>query len=172
MEKEEILLEKLQTLTQKEVSLSSLCSNLEIEEYELLGLVRKLREDGINILTKKHDDDIYLYNLGEKENNKENETTFKTDKNREFKFVAISDTRIGSKSQQLSILNDIYQKASELGYNNVIHCGNITEGLYPTNHEYADSTFLDDSQIQVDYITKNYPKFENIKTYFITGTKD
>lgn len=172
MENEEILLEKLQTLTQKEVSLSSLCSTLELEEYELLGLVRKLKEDGINILTKKHDDDIYLYNLGEKENNKENETTFKTDSNREFKFVAISDTRIGSKSQQLSILNDIYQKANELGYDTVIHCGNITEGLYPVNHEYADSTFLDDSQIQVDYITKNYPKVGNIKTYFITGTKD
>ena len=168
----EILLEKIKSLTLKEISLETLCKALEIEEYEVLGLVRQLREDGINILTKKHDDDIYLLNLGEKENNKENETTFKTNDNHEFKFVAISDTRIGSKSQQLSILNDIYEKASNLGYNTVIHCGNITEGLYPTNHDYSDTTFLDDSQIQVDYITKNYPKFDDIKTYFITGTKD
>ena len=168
----EILLEKIKTLTLKEVSLETLCKALEIEEYEVLGLVRQLRKEGINILTKKHDDDIYLLNLGEKENNKENETVFKTDDSHEFKFVAISDTRIGSKSQQLSILNDIYEKASDLGYNIVIHCGNITEGLYPTNHDYSDTTFLDDSQIQVDYIAKNYPKFDDIKTYFITGTKD
>jgi len=168
----ELLLEKLKYLTLKETSLNSLCESLEIEEYEVLGLVSQLRKDGINIITKKHDDDIYLLNLGEKEKNKENETTFKTDDSHEFKFVAISDTRIGSKSQQLSILNDIYEKADELGYNTVIHCGNITEGLYPTNHDYSDTTFLDDSQIQVDYISKNYPKFDNIKTYFITGTKD
>lgn len=131
----EILLEKLKSLTLKEVSLETLCKALELEEYEVLGLVRQLRKDGINILTKKHDDDIYLLNLGEKEKNKDNETAFKTDNSNEFKFVAISDTRIGSKSQQLNILNDIYEKASDLGYNTVIHCGNITEGLYPTNHD-------------------------------------
>ncbi|MBQ3021061.1 MAG: metallophosphoesterase family protein [Bacilli bacterium] len=170
METEEIIT-KLKSLTEKEISLSTLCKELEIPEYEVLGLVRELRNDGTNILIKKHDDDMYLYNLGEKENIK-NETTFKTDENNEFKFVAISDTRIGSKSQQLSILNDIYQKASELGYNTVIHCGNITEGLYPSNNEYSETTFLDDSQIQVDYITKNYPKYDKIKTYFITGAKD
>ena len=89
-----------------------------------------------------------------------------------FKFIVISDTRIGSKSQQLSILNDIYQKASEMGINNVIHCGNLTEGLYSSTSEYSDSTFLDDSQIQIDYIAKNYPKYDSIKTYFITGPKD
>ena len=168
----EILIEKIKSLTLKEISLSSLCSTLEADEFEILGIISSIRKDGINIVTKKHDDDIYLLNLGEKENRKKNETSFNTDNNNEFKFVAISDTRIGSKSQQLSILNDIYEKANELGYNTVIHCGNITEGLYSANHDYADSTFLDDSQIQVDYITKNYPKFDNIKTYFITGTKD
>ena len=171
MGKEE-LLEKIKEITQKETSLSNICEKLELSEYEILGLVRELRNDGLNILTKKHDDDIYLYNLGEKDNNKSNIFSFKTDDNNEFKFVAISDTRVGSKSQQLSILNDIYQKAEELGYKNVIHCGNFTEGLYPGKHDYADSTFLDDSQIQIDYITQNYPKYEGIKTYFITGVKD
>ena len=142
MENEEIL-EKLKELTQKEVSLSNLCSTLELSEYEVLGLVRKLHSDGINILTKKHDDDIYLLNLGEKEYNNEEEFNFKTDDNNEFKFVVISDTRIGSKAQQLNILNDIYQKAGEMGYKNIIHCGNFTEGLYSSKHEYANSTFLD-----------------------------
>lgn len=168
----ENILEKLKLLTQKELSLTTLCEKLELKEYELLGLIRKLRKEGINILIKKHDDDIYLLNLGEKENKKDNNLSFKTNDENMFKFVAISDTRIGSKSQQLKILNDIYQKANDMGYHTIIHCGNITEGLYSSKNEYSESTFLDDSQIQIDYITKNYPCFENIKTYFITGVKD
>ena len=60
MENNEIL-EKLQSLTQKEVSLSSLCKSLEMEELEILGFVNQLKEDGINIILKNHDDDIYLY---------------------------------------------------------------------------------------------------------------
>ena len=170
MDNEKIM--KLQELTAKEISLSDVCSVLELKEYEVLGLVSSLRTDGVNILVKKYDDDIYLYNLGEKEKKHKNEIAFETDEENEFRFVAISDTRIGSKSQQLSILNDIYEKAQEMGFNTVIHCGNITEGLYSAKHEYADSLFLSDSQIQVDYITQYYPKFEGIKTYFITGTKD
>lgn len=171
MNNEEIV-ENLKILTEKEISLTSLCEQLELSEYEVLGLVKEIRDDGTNILIKKHDDDVYLYNLGEKELNRDNETSFKTDKNNEFKFVVISDTRIGSKSQQLSILNDIYLKAIDMGYNSVIHCGNFTEGLYSSKSEYSESTFLDDSQIQIDYITKNYPKYDDIKTYFITGVKD
>lgn len=171
MENKELLI-KLQELTRKEVSLSSICKALELKEYEVLGLIKQLRDDGINITTKKRDDDIYLLNLGEKENKKGNKIEFSTDEENEFKFVVISDTRIGSKSQQLSILHDIYDKAAELGYNKVIHCGNLTEGLYPQTHEYADSVFLSDSQIQVDYVVKNYPQVEGIKTYFVTGVKD
>ena len=81
----EALLEKLKTLTLKEISLTNVCKVLELSEYELLGLVRELRTEGINILIKKHDDDIYLLNLGEKENNKEKEISFKTNDSNEFK---------------------------------------------------------------------------------------
>ena len=50
----EILLEKLQSLTSKEVSLASLCKTLEMEELEILGFVNQLKNDGINIIIKKH----------------------------------------------------------------------------------------------------------------------
>lgn len=49
----ENILEKLKLLTQKELSLTTLCEKLELKEYELLGLIRKLRKEGINILIKK-----------------------------------------------------------------------------------------------------------------------
>lgn len=166
------LLNQLTNLTKKEVSLSVLCEALELNEYEVLALIRQLRLDGINILTQIRDDDIYMFNHGERELEEENTYKFHTDENNEFKFVAISDTRFGSKYQQLSILNDIYTKAYDLGYKNVILCGNISEGLYPLTNIYSESNFLDDTLTQIDYITQSYPYIEGMKTYFITGIKD
>lgn len=171
MNKEE-LKSKLKLLTKKEISITKLCELLELNKWEVLYLIANLKEEGILISKKQKDDDIYLYNHGEKNLNDDEIFTFDTDENHEFKFVAISDTRIGSKYQQLTILNDIYEKASQMGYSHVIHCGNLTEGLYPVRNNYNDTTFLDDSQIQVDYVVQNYPSIEGITTYFITGTKD
>lgn len=145
----EVLKNKLRRLCSKEKNISDLCSELNLNEYELLALVSELRNDGINISTKVYDDDLYLFDLGEREYQDEFNYNISTDENNEFKFVAISDTRFGSKSQQLSILNDIYYKAYELGYKNVIHCGNITEGLYSISNIYADTIFLDDTLRQV-----------------------
>lgn len=168
----ELMMEKLRKLCSKERNIFDLCTELKLNDYEILYLVRELRSNGINIVTKVYDDDLYLFDNGERENKDEYNYSLSTDVNHEFKFVAISDTRFGSKSQQLSILNDIYSKAYELGYMNVIHCGNVTEGIYPISNVYADSVFLDDTLRQVDYIIRYYPKVEGMKTYFITSSKD
>lgn len=167
------LLEKLKKLSEKEISLSMLCKELKLNAYEILALAGELRKEGINIQSKKLDDDIYMFNRGEVEVKEENNYAFVTDENGEFKFVAISDTRFGSKAQQLSILNDIYTKAYEMGYKHIIHCGNITEGLHPTVLSYNDNpNFLDDTLRQIDYIIKYYPHIDGIQTYFLTGYKD
>lgn len=166
------LLESIKNLTEKEISLSQVSEYLKLNEFEILGLLRELRQEGINIGIQKKDDDIYLFNHGERELNKDNRYQFYTDENNEFKFVAISDTRLGSKYQQLTILNDIYLKAYEMGYRNVILCGNISEGLFSVTNTYSDTNFLADTLEQVDYITQYYPYVEGMKTYFITGTRD
>jgi len=171
MDKEK-LKNRLRTLCSKGKNIFDLCNELKLNEYEILALVRELRSDGINISTKVYDDDLFLFDKGERESKYEYNYDLTTDENHEFKFVAISDTRFGSKSQQLSILNDIYYKAYELGYMNVFHCGNITEGLYPISNIYADTLFLDDTLRQVDYVTKYYPSIPGMKTYFITSSKD
>jgi len=170
MEKE--ILNKIIEYTEKEISLSELSELLELNEYEVLGKIRDLRLDGTNIVLQRRDDDIYLLNRGERELIENNSYKFETDENNEFKFIVISDTRIGSKSQQLSILNDIYLKGYEMGYRNVIHLGNISEGLYSMTNVYSESNFLDDSLTQVDYIISHYPYIDGMKTYFITGQKD
>ena len=149
------LLDKLKELAKKEISLNDLCKILNLNEYEILSLVAELRKEGISIITKRKDDDIYMFNDGEKDPLEENSYSFKTNDKHELSFVVISDTRFGSKSQQLSILNDIYTNASKMGIKNVLHCGNISEGLYSINNKYAHTLFLDDTWIQVNYIAEN-----------------
>ena len=95
MEKREML-EKIKELTTKEISLSDISQVLKINEYEVLALIRELRQLGINIVTQQRDDGIYMYNQGEKELTDDNSYQFFTDEEHEFKFVPISDTRFGS----------------------------------------------------------------------------
>lgn len=170
MTKEEQL-NKIIELTQKKVNILQIAKELEINEFVILNLIKELRNKGINITSQLNDDGLYFFNLGETET-KDKTFSVQTNEKNEYKFVAISDTRIGSKFQQLNILYDIYQKAKEMGFNNVILCGNITEGLYSIKDKYAEDNFLDDSLKQIEYIKNYFPKIDGMTTYFVTGAKD
>lgn len=163
--------EKLLKLIKKEKSVEAVARSLEISETQVLGLVNLLKEQGINIVEQKKNGGIYIINQGESRESLASKD-FETDDNREFRFLLISDTRLGSKYQQLSELNNLYQIADEMGIDTVIHCGNLSAGLYPIKSPYADTNFADDTQEQIDYIVENYPYVEGIKTYFITGKTD
>ncbi|MBR2678476.1 MAG: metallophosphoesterase family protein [Bacilli bacterium] len=153
----------------KEKHISQVSNALGLRPYEILGLVYDLKDSGFNIIAKEYDDGFHLLNQGDQIDQDISHYEFETDDNNEFKFVAISDVRLGSKSQQLGILKDIYKKAQEQGINNVIVCGNISAGLKPIDTE---SNFIIDTQAQIDYIVNNYPHVEGIKTYFVSGKLD
>ena len=171
MEKEydEVLVSNLLRLLKKERNIKDIKEELELSEIEVLGMVKHLIEEGNNIIVKEYSDGLHLINQGDF-TREANTYSFKTDDKNEFKFVAISDVRLGSKSQQLGILNDIYKKALELDIHNVIVCGNISAGLKPITD--IESNFIDDTQAGIDYIINNYPKYEGITTYFISGKLD
>ena len=162
-------IDKLLELTKKEKNIEVVASALEISVYELLGLVRDLVDSGVNIIVKQYDDGIHLLNQGDIIDKDISTYSFETDDSNEFNFVAISDVRLGSRYQQLAILNDIYRKAADMGINKVIICGNISAGLKPITDE---TNFVTDSQAQVDYIAANFPNYPGITTYFISGKLD
>lgn len=167
---EKEIISQLLELIKKEKNIDTVVETLDISELEVLGYVHMLKEKGYNIIVKQYDDGIHLLNQGDMVDKDVSKYSFSTDEDNEFKFVAISDTRLGSKSQQLTILNDIYRKAQEMGIHNVILCGNISAGLKPMTD--TESNFIDDTQAQIDYIVSNYPKYKGIKTYFISGKLD
>ena len=159
-------------LVEKENALSNICKRMDLNPYEVLGLANYLKSIGLNIVIKKTYNDIFMVNMGDLEYHEKTIHNFTTDDSNEFKFIVISDTRLGSKSQQLSILNDIYKKGHNMGYNTVFLCGNISAGLYPITDTYADTNFVFDTQSQIAYIVENYPYIYDMKTYFITGKLD
>lgn len=170
MEYSKELIDKFLELIKKERHISVISNTLQLTDFEVLGLAHDLIESGMNIIVKQYDDGFHLLNQGDIIDKEISTYSFETDDLNEFKFVAISDTRLGSKSQQLSILNDIYKKAKEQGISNVILCGNISAGLKPMAD--TESNFIYDTQAQIDYIINNYPKYDGIKTYFISGRLD
>ena len=146
-------IDKFLEYIKKERHISAVSNLLGKSDFEIIGLVRDLIESGINIIVKQYDDGFHLLNQGDIINKDISTYNFTTSETNEFSFVAISDTRLGSKSQQLAILNDIYRKAQNQGIKNVILCGNISSGLKPMTD--TESNFIDDTQAQIDYIVAN-----------------
>lgn len=170
---EETINKFLKLINKQEKSVArDIAPEMGMTKLEVMGLVYYLRNNGINIAENPTIDDVYILNNGDKKYVEKNFYNVSSDDNDEFKFLAIADTRLGSKSQQLSLLNALYLEAHERGFNNVILCGNISAGLYKLDNEYAETNFINDSFGQIDYIASHYPKVDGMKTYFITGATD
>ena len=168
----EELLEKLKLLALKEKSLESLSNDLGISELEVLGLLSKLKDEKVNISPYVKDEGIAVLNQGDYGVKHLDRYRFNNNDSHEYDFLVISDTRFGSTYQQLTVLNDLYLKAYDRGINNVLLCGNLTEGLYGPSNENHKFLFLKDTFQQINYVVDNYPKIEGMNTYFILGPKD
>ena len=93
---------------------------------------------------------------------------FKTDENNEFKFVVISDTRIGSKSQQLSILNDIYEKAEKAIYTEGACFLNVLAPC-PRGWGYNTEDLMEINKLAVE--TCYWPLYEVIDGRYVVNYK-
>ncbi len=170
MDKEQLL--QLKEEIQKQRSLPYLSKVLELEETEVLGLVHRLKEQKYNISTMRKNNIIYIKDFGDAGLEIAQPFYLSTNK-KEVKIGIVSDTRLCSIYQQLSILNDIYKKAFEYGVTDMFHCGDISEGIYSGKSElYNESLFLHGEYEQGRYIAENYPYVKSITTHFITGDHD
>lgn len=177
MEKEvkevkEVNVEELKEFIKKERTISQIQKTFDISEYDVMGYIYELKKQGLNIVNVRKDNDVTIINLGDRNLNNDNSYNLDVGENNSINIGVVSDTRLCSKFQQLSILNDVYIKAHEEGIKHILHCGNISEGLYSPKSPYYDSLFEYDTYQQANYIINNYPYIEGIKTYFITGDQD
>lgn len=141
-----------------------MCEALEINEYELIGMVEKLKEEG-NLVDYVNGEIIIL----KKPVNQEKIYEIPNDLEK-LKLLLISDTHLCSKFDRLDILRYLYDKAEELGVKHVLHSGDFTDGR-STRPEQVYELKEPSYQGQVDYCVSKYPQFSG-KTYVIQGNHD
>lgn len=159
------LLEKLiNYLTKKKKPyVQNVAKDLEIEEYEVYGLVEILKKKG------------YLFDIFEGQINKvkpiKETGIYKIPNNLDhIRLLMISDTHLASKYDRIDILNYLYEKAKDKKTNYILHSGDLTEGLSDRPEQIyslKEASYIG----QRDYAIEKYPK-SDIPTYLISGNHD
>ena len=162
MEKE--LINKLKYLINKKKSLQEICDILELKDYEVIGIVELLKQDG----------ELVDYINGQvvklKKPIKSDEIYQIPNKMEHLKLLLLSDTHLGSKYDRVDILRYLYARAEDENVNYVLHSGDLTEGLSgrPQQlYEIKEASYIG----QRDYAIEKYPQ-SNIPTYMISGNHD
>ena len=154
-----------------------LLKRFNISFLEFNGIIYELKQEGYNIQKYVEEDEelktTWYKNWGHSKLG--DPMNYKIiDNDDEIRIMLISDTRLGSIYQQLSIINQCYELAHEMGVKYVFHNGDISEGEY--RGEYAEWNdkllFCRGLDEQTKYIANNYPYVKGMNTYFITGDHD
>lgn len=89
-----------------------------------------------------------------------------------YRIGLVSDTQIGSKYQQMTLLHDAYAHFEEIKVDCVLHAGDLVDGvgMYRGQHQ---ETFLHNAEEQRKYTEWNYPVLSGgRKTYVLAGNHD
>lgn len=158
------LCEKIKILLKKKKSFVDICKELQLKDYEAIGLVNLMKQDGelidyvngelVRLKTPPKTNDIYQVST--------NST--------HIPLLLISDTHLCSKYDRLDILRYLYDKAEDRGVKYILHSGDFTDGRSnrPEHiYELKETSY----EGQVDYCVDKYPTFSG-KTYVISGNHD
>ena len=156
------LFDRIYKIAKKEISLDKMCELLELKDYEVLGLISLMKENGYII-------DYIDGKIVQTQNDLVNKEGFFIPKDKtHIKFLAISDTHCGSKWDNIDLINYAYEVAEREGCDFVTHSGDIVEGDFHNkrpDHIYQVRAL---GMEQLDYVVDKYPK-SDIPTYFIIG---
>lgn len=158
------LINKLKYLISKKKDFIKICEELNLKDYEVIGLVELMKQDGelvdyvngqiIKLKKPLSNNDVYELN-----NNQEH-----------LKLLLISDTHLASKYDRLDILRYLYGKAEDEGVKHILHSGDFTDGRSHRQeqvYELRECSY----QGQIDYCVDKYPKYSG-NTYVIGGNHD
>ena len=155
---------KLKYLINKKKSFIEICKELELKDYEVVGLIELMKQDG-ELIDFVNGEIIKL-----KKPVRTNEVYEVPNIKEHLKLLLISDTHLASKYDRVDILRCLYQVAEEKGVNYVLHSGDVTEGR--SNREEQVYELKEISYTgQRDYVIDKYPRSE-IPTYMISGNHD
>lgn len=155
---------KLKYLINKHKDFATICNELQLKDYEVIGLVELMKQDGelvdyLNGQIIKLKKPMQTNGIYEIPSNMQH-----------IKLLLISDTHLASKFDRLDILRYLYAKAEDNNVNYILHSGDLTDGLSGRPQQLYD---LKETSYtgQRDYVIDKYPK-SNIPTYLIAGNHD
>lgn len=160
MEKE--IINKIKYLINKKNTLKEICEELELKDYEVIGLVELMKQDGelldyVNgevIKLKKPIENFGVYEV--------------PDNTHHLSLLMISDSHLANKADRIDILNYLYDKAENKGIKYVLHCGDVLDGIYVNRPQHIYELRCVGFDEHLDYVVNKYPHFSG-KTFFIGG---
>ena len=162
---EDILKNKLKYLINKKKTLLEICEALELKDYEVIGLVELMKQDG-ELLDYVNGEIVKL-----RKPITENKQIKIPVKNGEVKFLSLSDIHYASKWDNPHLVDYAYELAEKENVDFVVNSGDIFEGDFHNarpNHIYEVKAH---GMEQLDYVVDKYPK-SHIPTYYITGNHE
>ena len=155
----------------RKVSYSTLLEKYDIDEVKLEGILQLLELEGYEFSENLQDDERII----SKKNGHNREKAIKPSMSEleHIRLCIVSDTHMGNKLEQRTLLNKVYEEAHNKGIDTVLHCGDVVDGDYRNKrpaHPY--DLFAQGATQQLDNVVDNYPYVEGITTYFITGSHD
>lgn len=163
MEKE--LKDRIKYLISKKKDLLSICTELELKDYEVIGLVELMKQDGELV-------DYVNGQLVKLKAPRPSEHSIEIPNVSDYlNFIAISDIHFGSKWDNPRLVEHAYETAEKEGCQFVTNSGDILDGDFKgarPNHIYEVKKIGIE---QLDYAADKYPR-SKIPTYFITGNHD
>ena len=158
------LCNKIKCLIKKQKSFIEICNELQLKDYEVIGLIGLMKQDGelidyvngelVRLKTPPEINDIYQVEASSSH----------------IPLLLISDTHLCSKYDRLDILRYLYAKADERGVKHILHSGDFTDGR-SNRPEHIYELREPSYEGQVDYCVEKYPTFDG-KTYVISGNHD
>ena len=158
------LCDKIYYMAKKRKSFNKICEELELKDYEVIGLIILMNQAGYNV-------DYLNGEVIVRKNPPKNQDIYEIPNNLEhLKLLLISDTHLGSKYDRLDILKYLYAKAEDKEVKHILHSGDFTDGR-SNRAEQVYELREPSYEGQVQYCIEKYPKF-NGKTYAIQGNHD
>lgn len=162
MEKQ--LKNKIKYLINKKKGFAEICQELELKDYEVIGIIELMKQDGELI-------DFIDGEIVKLKKPLQNNDVYEIPHNLEhLKLLLISDTHLCSKYDRIDILRYLYDKAEDLGVKHILHSGDFTDGR-SNRPEHIYELKEHSYQGQIDYCIDKYPSFSG-KTYAIQGNHD
>lgn len=158
------LCNKIKYLVKKKKGFIEICNELQLKDYEVIGLIGLMKQDGelidyvngelVRLKTPPKINDVYQVETSSSH----------------IPLLLISDTHLCSKYDRLDILRYLYAKADERGVKHILHSGDFTDGR-SNRPEHIYELREPSYEGQVDYCVEKYPTFDG-KTYVISGNHD